>query len=97
MGQKLGVEKSVSKWNEKTLKEKGLTISAVIISIAIIILAIMQLTGLWKNAINVFEPLLGVLMIINALNIYKYNKRVALFNFGTAIFVFVIAFIILFM
>jgi len=92
MGQKI-----VLKWKEKTLKEKVLTISAGIISIAVIVLAIMQLTGIWENAINVFEPLLGVLMIINALNIYKYNKLIAFFTLGVAIFIFVTAFGIFFM
>jgi hypothetical protein len=91
MGQKL-----VLKWKEKSIKEKVLTITGGIISIVIIALAIMQLTGIWENAINVFEPLLGVLMIINALNIYKYNKLVAFFNLAVAVFIFIIAFVIFF-
>lgn len=89
MGQKI-----VPKWKDKSLIEKVLTISAGIISIAIIILAMMQMTGIWENAINVFEPLLGVLMLLNALNFYKYNKRVALFNLGAALFIFIISCVI---
>lgn len=91
MGQKL-----VSYWEKRTLAEKVLTISGVIISIAVIVLAIMQMIGLWKNAFLVSEPLLGVLMVINALNIYKYNKRVAFFNLGIAVFIFIIAIITFF-
>ena len=84
----------VTKWRNRTFWEKGITVFACVISIAIIILAIMQMTGIWKNAINIFEPLLGVLMLINAINIYKHNKLTALFNLGVAIFIFIVAFIV---
>lgn len=61
-----------------------------------IILAIINLTGIWRNAINVFIPLLGVLMLLNAFNIYKQNKLAAFINVGVALFIFLMAFLIFF-
>ena len=87
--------KFIVKWKEKSLAKKVLIVSILVLSISVIVLAIMQITGLWNNAIYVFEPLMGVVMILNALNIYKYNKRAAFFNFAVAVFIFIITFVII--
>ena len=90
-------QKTRKKWKEVfTLKDRILIILQFVISIAVIVLASLQLTGKWESAINVFEPLLGVLMIINGLSAYKFNKIVAYFCFGVGIFIFCVAFWIFF-
>jgi hypothetical protein len=48
----------------------------------------MQILDIWENAINVFEPLLGVLMVIQTIQIWKKNKAVAIFSLCVAIFIF---------
>lgn len=82
-------------WNKKTLPFKILTILGLIISITIIALAIMQIFNVWDKAINVFEPLLGILMIIQAIENWKTNRSTAYFSLFVAIFIFVVAIIIL--
>lgn len=83
-------------WSQKQTNDKVLSVISMICSISIIILACMQILGIWKTAINVFEPLLGVLMLIQAIQNWKKNKDVAKISlcaailiFGCAIFIFV--------
>ena len=83
-------------WNKKTIPFKILTIFGLIISISIIVLALMQIFNIWDKAINVFEPLLGVLMIIQAIENWKTNRLTAYFSLFVAIFIFLVAIIILF-
>ena len=83
-------------WNKKTAPFKILTIVGLIISVTIIVLSFIQIFNVWDKAINVFEPLLGVLMIIQAIENWKANKSIAYFSLFVAIFIFIVAIIILF-
>ena len=83
-------------WNKKTIPFKILTILGLIISVTIIVLALMQIFNIWDKAINVFEPLLGVLMIIQTIENWKTNRLIAYFSLFVAIFIFLVAIIILF-
>ena len=82
------MEKSRQIWSQKQTHEKVLTVMGIACSISIIILASMQILGIWENAINVFEPLLGVLMVIQAIQNWKKYKVVAMISLCAAIFIF---------
>ncbi len=82
-------------WRQKQLYEKVLSLMGVICSISIIILVIIRVLNIWKYAINVFEPLLGLLMLIQGCQSLRKNKIVAIFSFGVAIFIFLVAVFIL--
>lgn len=76
---------------------KILSVCTIILNIIIVVLAIVQLTGYCDNAINVFEPLIGVVLLLQAIQNWKKNRTVAivslcasLFIFGVAIAVFVL-------
>ena len=86
----------IKDWDKKTMPFKILTIFGLIISITIIVLSLMQIFNIWDKAINVFEPLLGVLMIIQAIENWKTNRATAYFSLFVAIFMFLVAIIILF-
>ena len=86
----------IKDWDKKTIPFKILTIFGLIISITIIVLALMQIFNIWDKAINVFEPLLGVLMIIQAIENWKTSRATAYFSLFVAIFIFLVAIIILF-
>lgn len=75
-------------WNQKQTHEKVITVMGIACSISIIILAFMQVLGIWQNAINVFEPLLGVLMVIQTIQNWKKNKAVAMISLCAAILIF---------
>lgn len=83
-------------WNKKATFSKILTILGLIISITVIVLALMQIFNVWDKAINVFEPLLGVLMLIQAIENWKTNRSTAYFSLFVAIFMFIVSIIILF-
>lgn len=74
-------------WSQKQTNDKVLSVISMICSISIIILACMQILGVWKTAINVFEPLLGVLMLIQAIQNWKKNKDVAKVSLFAAILI----------
>lgn len=75
--------------------EKVLIITKISCSVFIIILALMQLIGIWDKAIDIFEPLLGILMIIQAIESWKKNRRLAIFSLCAALFVFVCVIVII--
>lgn len=81
---------------QKSLFMKILTVIGVIIAIAIVILAFLQIFDIWDNAISVFEPLLGVIMLIQTIENWKTNKRTAYFSLFAAIFIFIAAIFIWF-
>lgn len=76
-------------WSQKQTDEKVLYVISSICSISIIILACMQILGIWKTAANVFEPLVGVLMLIQTIQNWKKNKAVAKVSLFAAILILV--------
>lgn len=89
--------KLVNAWNEKVkLYEKIAFVIGLICSVLVIILSILQLTGIMETALNIAEPLLGVLMITQGILFWKKNKPIALFSFAVAIFICVTAIFIFF-
>lgn len=85
------MEKIKNTCGKKQPYEKALSVMGILCSLSIIILAFVQILGIWKTAINVFEPLLGVLMFIQAIQNWKKNKVVAIFSLCAAIFIFLVA------
>ena len=84
-------------WNEKTTIEKVLVIMRIFISIIVMGAAIIQLLGVWDKAINIAVPLLGILMIVQAIPEWKTNRSVAILSICSAIFIFVCSFVSFFM
>ena len=74
----------------KQTYEKVLSVMGTICSLTIIILTGMQILGIWKTAINVFEALLGMLMLIQGIQYWKKNKVISIFSLCVAIFIFLL-------
>jgi hypothetical protein len=77
--------------NEKKGNEKLLILTRIACSVIVIILALMQLIGIWDKAIYIFEPLMGIVMLIQAIEHWKKNRKLAVFSLAVALFVFVCA------
>ena len=73
---------------------KPLSVVQIILSISVIALALLQLSGVWANAIYIFEPLGGVLMLIQAAQNWEKRKGVAYLSLFVAVFIFVAAIVI---
>ena len=80
---------------QKPLFMKTLSIISFAISIIVIVLSFLQIFGIWDKAINIFEPLLGVLMLIQTIENWKTNKKVAYISLFVTIVIFIIAIIVL--
>ena len=63
------------KWNEKTTVDKIMLVLRIIISFVVLVGAVLQLTGVWDNALNVAVPLLSVLILIQAIQEHKEQKK----------------------
>ena len=61
-------------WKERTTFEKILVASGFVISITVMVLAILKLFGVTENNNRLLGPLLGLFMLIQALQYAKYNK-----------------------
>jgi len=72
------------------------SIIGIVLSIAIMTLAILQIFGIWNKAINIMEPLMGLLMLVNAYQNWGKNRLVAYVSIGVAIFIFIVSILILF-
>ena len=83
-------------WKKLPAKDRTLTVLGLIISVAVIVLAALQLLNVWDKAINVFEPLLGVLMIIQAIQNWNRSRKVAVLCLVAAAVIFLAGALILF-
>ncbi|MDF2820118.1 MAG: hypothetical protein K0R15_559 [Clostridiales bacterium] len=80
--------------NEKNGNRKIIIITKITCSIIVIILALIQLIGIWDKAIYINEPLLGIVMLIQAIEHWEKNRKLAIFSLGVSLFVFVCAIVI---
>lgn len=84
-------------WSEREKIDKIIIILRIIISIVVMLAAIIQLLGIWNKAINIAVPLLGVLMIVQAIQEWKSSRGVAILGICSAIFIFICSFVAFFM
>ena len=64
-----------TKWNEKSTADKILLVLRIIVSIAVLIGAALQLLGVWDRALNIAVPLLSALILIQSIQEQKENKK----------------------
>ena len=63
------------KWNEKSTSDKVLLVLRMIVSIAVLIGASLQIMGVWDKALNIAVPLLSALILIQSIQEQKENKK----------------------
>ena len=64
-----------TKWNEKSTADKILLVLRIIVSIAVLIGAALQLLGVWDRALKIAVPLLSALILIQSIQEQKENKK----------------------
>ncbi len=80
---------------EMSKVDKTAFIVGQITSITVIICAILQITGIWDSAIIVCEICMGISLISQAVMQWKKNRGIAAFSIGVAVFIFVVAVMVL--
>lgn len=83
-----------TKWENIPLAHKIVTIFSVVVSLAVVVSALLQIFDIWSKAINVCVPLLGVEMLCQAYIQWNTSRKVAYFSMGVAAFVLVCSIVV---
>lgn len=82
--------RNVQSWKDKSTLDKVLLVVQMILSILVIILSVVKLTGMWDHALYAIEPLMGLVMLIMSWQYRNNNKILCLFCLAVGIFVFTV-------
>ena len=67
---------------------KPLAIAQIILSVSVVVLALLQLTDVWPNAIYLYEPLIGAVLLVQAAQNWNKSRPIAWFSLIVAILLF---------
>ena len=85
-----------TKWKDTPLSHKIITVFSVIVSLAVVTLAILQMFDIWTQAINLCVPLMGVNLLCQTYIQWNTSRKTAYFSLGCAAFVFACAIAVFF-
>ena len=85
-----------TKWKDAPLIHKIVTVVSIIVALAVIVLAILQMFDIWTQAINLCVPLMGVNLLCQTYIQWNTSRKAAYFSLGCAVFVFVCAIAVFF-
>ena len=80
-----------TEWQSKPLLYKIVSVASIVVGIAIIVLAVLQLFDVWSTAGYVYVPLMGINLMLQAYSQWKPNRGIAIFNLCAAAFILVCA------
>lgn len=83
------------KWSKLSKPDKIINVLIIVLSVAVIALAALQLLGIWENSINIYEPLIGVVLLLQAQLFWKKNRKIGVLQLCAAGFIFACAIVIL--
>ena len=86
-----------TKWKDTPLSHKIITVFSVIVSLAVVTLAILQMFDIWTQAINLCIPLMGVNLLCQTYTQWNTSHKTAYFSLGCAVFVFACAIAVFFL
>lgn len=84
-------------WKDTPLSHKIITVFSVIVSLAVVTLAILQMFDIWTQAINLCVPLMGVNLLCQTYTQWNTSRKTAYFSLGCAVFVFACAIAVFFL
>ena len=85
-----------TKWKGTTTLHKVITVFSVIVSLAVVTLAVLQIFDIWTQAINLCIPLMGVNLLCQTYLQWNTSRKTAYFSLGCAVFVFACAIAVFF-
>ena len=96
-GAALGVaSKLLDIWKDTPMLHKVITVFSVIVSLAVVTLAALQILDIWTQAINLCIPLMGVNLLCQTYMQWNTSSKTAYFSLGCAVFVFACAIAVFF-
>lgn len=84
-------ERIIQTWRERPLYVKICIAVNLLAGIGIVVFVILGLTGVMKNADNIYMPLLGVSMLTQGIREWKNSKITAVLSFAVAVFIAIVA------
>lgn len=78
-------------WKETPLPQKLAAICSVFVALAVVVLAILQIFDVWPSAGDVYIPLMGVNLLLQAYSQWKTNRDIAIIDLCTAGLIFLCA------
>ncbi len=84
-------ERIIQTWRERPLYVKIAMMIGMIASIGGIVFAVLGLTGVMKNADNIYMPLMGVTMLAQGIREWKTSKVLSIFSIAVAVFITIVA------
>ena len=85
-----------TKWKDTPMLHKVITVFSVIVSLAVVTLAVLQIFDIWTQAINLCIPLMGVNLLCQTYMQGNTSRKTAYFSLGCAVFVFACAIAVFF-
>ena len=85
-----------TKWKGTTTLHKVITVFSVIVSLAVVTLAVLQIFDIWTQAINLCIPLMVVNLLCQTYMQWNTSRKTAYFSLGCAAFVFACAIAVFF-
>ena len=96
-GAALGVaSKLLDIWKDTPMLHKVITVFSVIVSLAVVTLAVLQILDIWTQAINLCIPLMGVNLLCQTYMQWNTSSKTAYFSLRCAVFVFACAITVFF-
>lgn len=84
------------KWKDTPLSHKIITVFSVMVSLAVVTLAILQIFEIWTQAINLCIPLMGVNLLCQTYIQWNTSRRSAYVSLCSAALVFICAIAVFF-
>lgn len=81
---------------EKPIFNKIASVVVILCSALIIVLAMLQLLGVWENAAYAYMPLMGVNLLVNTVTNWKANRWIAIVNLIGALIVLLFIILVVF-
>ena len=66
-----------AKWKDAPLSHKIITVFSVIVSLAVVMLAVLQILDIWTQAINLCIPLMGVNLLCQTYTQWNTSRKTA--------------------
>ncbi len=74
-------------WSSRNLVEKIATVVGLLISVAVVVLAVLSLLGILPHGGDIYIPLLSVLMLAQCVRDWRSQRAVAVLSLIVAIFI----------
>lgn len=72
-------------------ERKAMTVLIVLCLVVVGVMAILQMLGIWNRAVHVYEPIIGLALLLQAVRNWRSNRVAAIVLLCTAIFLWGVA------